>query len=95
MEYAEFRRHLGKAGVTVNEFAAFVEVRPNSISNYSKKNVVPAEYAVIAVLIGDAADRGIDFREILSRFGARGRILDRAGSNVSRIDDYRPTPKHK
>lgn len=95
MEYTEFRRHLGKAGLTINEFAAFIEVFPSSVSNYARKGIVPIEYAVIAVLLGDAADRRVDFREILSQFGLRGRILSNTGSNVSRLDEYRPKPKHK
>jgi hypothetical protein len=55
--------------MTINEFAALINVRPNSISNYAKKNYVPEEYAVIAVLTGEASDRGIDFRATLTRFG--------------------------
>lgn len=69
MNYKEFRRHLGKAGMSINEFAALINVRPNSISNYAKKNSVPEEYAVIAVLTGEASDCGIDFRAALARFG--------------------------
>lgn len=69
MLYAEFRRHLGKAGMTINHFAAYLGVRPASVSNHSKSGVVPRNYAIIAVLLGDTADRGINARELLGNFG--------------------------
>lgn len=68
MDYAEFRRHLGKAGLTVNAFADYVGVKPNSVSNYARKGGVPRNYALLAVLMGDAADRGVDFAAVLRRF---------------------------
>jgi hypothetical protein len=86
MTYQEFRRHLGKAGLSVNEFAALVQVLPNSVSNYSKKPEVPRGYALLAVLLGDAADRGINFREVLARFGVT--VPPRA-ANVTALADYR------
>ena len=86
MDYQEFRRHLGKAGLTVNEFAALIRVVPNSVSNYSKRLEVPRVYAVLSVLLGDAADRGINFREVLSRFGLN--VPPRA-ANVAALSDYR------
>lgn len=94
MKYAEFRRHLGKAGLSINEFAALIESHPNSISNYAKKDAVPTVYAALAVLMGDAADRGLNFRDVLSRFGVRGQTRSRAADgNIARIDEYRSKPK--
>lgn len=68
MDYAEFRRHLGKAGLTVNEYAALLRLHRGSISNYAKKDEVPHTHAMIAVLLGDAADRGTDYRSLLRRY---------------------------
>ena len=87
MEYSEFRRHLGKAGLSIGEFAALIHVLPNSVSNYSKKRAVPVVYAIAAVLLGDAADRQIPFRHVLSRYGIRPRSA--SGGKVTRLDDYR------
>ena len=74
MDYQEFRRHIGKAGLTIKEYSALIDVRPGSISNYAKKVEVPRVHAVIAVLLGEAADRGVNFREVLARFGLPGRV---------------------
>lgn len=95
MNYKEFRRHLGKAGLTINEFSALIRVRPNSISNYAKKGKVPEEYAVIAVLAGEAADHGIDFRNALAKFGIRTSHLSEDGTNVSHLSVYRSNKKIK
>ena len=69
MDYKQFRRHIGKAALSVNSFASIIGVLPSAVSNYSKKQYVPTEYAVIAVLMGDAADRGVDFVAVLNKFG--------------------------
>ena len=86
MDYHEFRRHLGKAGLTVNEFAGLIGVTPTAVSNYSKKGCVPTRHAVIAVLLGDAADRAVNFRELLARFGIKDQ---RNVGTLSNIDVYR------
>lgn len=67
MDYEEFRRQLGKAGLTVKGFAELLKLNKSSISNYAQKGVVPMHLAVIAVLLGEMAERKIDFREVLSR----------------------------
>ena len=88
MHYAEFRRHLGKAGMTINDFAAYLGVRPASVSNYSKPGSVPRTYAIIAILLGDAADRGINAAELLANFGVLPRAVP-TGSNVEQLDMFR------
>lgn len=95
MEYKEFRRHLGKAGLTINEFSSLIGVRPNSISNYKKKGNVPKEYAVIAVLTGEAAECGIDFRNTLAKFGIRTSHISENGANISELSTYRSSKKIK
>jgi hypothetical protein len=67
MTYDEFQRHIGKAGLKLYEFARLMDMNPISISNKRKKGEVPRHLAVIAALLGEMADRGIDFREVLSR----------------------------
>ena len=66
MDYDEFQRHLGKAGLKVYEFARLMEMNPTSISN--KRAVgVPRHLAVIAVLLGEMVDNGIDYRRAFER----------------------------
>lgn len=85
MNYKEFRRHIGKAALSVNSFASIIGVLPNAVSNYSKKQYVPNEYAVIAVLMGDAADRGVDFMAVLNKFGIYEQIsIDKKVSSINK-----------
>lgn len=87
MGYAEFRRHLGKAGMTINNFAAYLGVRPASVSNHAKEAAVPRSYALLAVLLGDMADRGIPPQEVLSRYGLHQLVNGRP--NVQQLDMFR------
>jgi len=85
--YGEFRRHLGKAGMTINDFAAYLGVRPASVSNYSKLGSVPRNYAIIAILLGDTADRGVNVRELLGGFGVFPQTVP-TGSKVEQLDMF-------
>ncbi|MBK5073620.1 XRE family transcriptional regulator [Budviciaceae bacterium CWB-B4] len=67
MDYEEFKRQLGKAGLTGREFADLLQLNRNSISNLAQKDQVPNHYAVIATLMGEMAEHKIDFRPILER----------------------------
>ncbi|OJX74826.1 XRE family transcriptional regulator [Magnetospirillum sp. 64-120] len=67
MTYDEFQRHVGKAGLTLKAFAELVRMNRISLSNLAKKGEVPTHLAVIAALLGEMADKGIDYREVLSR----------------------------
>lgn len=67
MTYEEFQRQLGKAGLTIKAFAELVKMNRVSLSNYAKQGEVPSHLAVIAVLLGEMADQGIDFRRVLAR----------------------------
>lgn len=67
MTYDEFQRQVGKAGLTIREFAELVKMNRISLSNCSKRGEVPSHLAVIAALLGEMAERRIDFRDVLSR----------------------------
>lgn len=67
MTYEEFQRQIGKAGLTIREFSDMVKMNRISISNYGKKGEVPSHIAVIAALLGEMAERKIDYRDTLSR----------------------------
>lgn len=67
MTYEEFQRQIGKAGLTIRQFAELVKMNRISLTNYGKKGEVPSHLAVIAALLGEMAERKIDYREVLSR----------------------------
>jgi hypothetical protein len=67
MTYDEFQRHVGKAGLTLKAFAELVRMNRISLSNLAKKGEVPAHLAIISALLGEMADNGIDYREVLTR----------------------------
>ena len=67
MTYDEFQRHVGKAGLTIKGFAELVKMNRISLSNYGKQGEVPSHLAVIAALLGEMADRGIDYHALLAR----------------------------
>lgn len=66
MQYPEFQRQLGKAGLTVREFAELLKMNRNSVSNYARQGSVPAHLAVIATLLATLAEHRIDFRPLLA-----------------------------
>jgi len=66
MTYKEFRRLLGKAGLTAKEFAHLLSLNPNSITNYSSLGEVPLHFAIIVSLMGEMADQRLDFREVIA-----------------------------
>lgn len=66
MSYDEFQRQIGKAGLTLTEFAALIRMNRASISNLSKKGEVPAHLAIMATLMGEMAEHRIDFRPSLA-----------------------------
>lgn len=67
MTYEEFRRQLGKAGITVKGFAHLLKQNPNSITNHAVTGEVPAHIAIIAALLAELAEHGIDYSAVLNR----------------------------
>jgi len=67
MTYEEFQRQLGKAGISVKEFAGLLGMNPNSITNCSVRAEIPSHLAVIAALMAEMAEHQLDFKKALSR----------------------------
>lgn len=67
MEFDEFKRYLGKAGLTTKEFAELMKMNRNSVSNYAATGKVPTHLGVIAALMGEMAEYRLDFRPVLAR----------------------------
>ena len=67
MPYTEFQRLIGKAGLSIKEFAELLGMTPNSITNYSTQGVVPTHIAVIVALISTMKDEGLDFYPIFEK----------------------------
>lgn len=66
MTYNEFSRHLGKAGLSIKDFADLVKMNRNSITNCARLGDVPSHLAVIATLLGEMAEHSVDFRHALA-----------------------------
>ena len=88
MTYTEFKRQLGKAGLTVRAFAALLGQTPNSITNYASKGDVPTHLAIIATLMAEMADAGMNFQALLQRAGLA--VSGGAGDTASGVD-FKPT----
>jgi hypothetical protein len=71
VEYDEFRRQLGKAGLTTKQLAVLLRLNPNSITNYADRGDVPSHLAVIVTLMGEMAEHRIDFQAPLERLDIR------------------------
>ncbi len=68
MDYKELTRHIGKAGLTIREFAKLIKANPNSITNLSnKKKKIPKNLAIIAVLLGEIVDKQIDYKPLFEQ----------------------------
>ncbi|MEQ0770899.1 XRE family transcriptional regulator [Paraburkholderia tropica] len=99
MTYTEFLRHVGKAGLTVRAFADLIKMNCVSLSNCAKKGEVPSHLAVIAALMGEMADNGVDYRSVIARIDItrkkpRGAGKDgRFGGDPEReLDFFKPDP---
>jgi transcriptional regulator with XRE-family HTH domain len=64
MPYSEFQRLIGKAGLTIKEFAELLGMNPNSITNYHKVGVIPSH---IAIIISSMKENGIDFYKVFEK----------------------------
>ncbi len=81
MRYEEFKRRLGKAGLTIRDFAGLIGVCGSTVSNYAGKGAVPAHLAVSVTLMSELADHGIDFRPSLLAL----KLADRSQRSGSRL----------
>ena len=67
MDYEEFIRNIRKTGLTIKEFANLIKTNPNSITNLSTKEKMPKNLAIIAVLLGEIADKGIEYKYLFEK----------------------------
>lgn len=67
MKYEELIRNIGKAGLDVKQFADLLKANPNSITNLSQKDVVPKNIMIIAVLLGELVDKGIEYKSLFEK----------------------------
>jgi hypothetical protein len=66
MTYNEFKNHVGKAGLNLYQFAELIKMHRSSITNCATKEEIPTHLAVIAALLGEMRENGLDFFRILS-----------------------------
>ena len=67
MTYDDFLQELGKAGLTVREFADLMAMRPNSVSNNARRGEVPSHLAVIASLLAEMQHYRVSYRPVFDR----------------------------
>ena len=67
MPYTEFQRLIGKAGLSIKEFAELFGINANSITNSSNQGVVPTHIAVIVALISTMNVEGLDFYPVFEK----------------------------
>lgn len=65
MDYSEFRKLLARTGLTLSAFAELLKMNRRSLTNYAANGTVPDHLAMIAALISNMADNGLDFRQVL------------------------------
>ena len=65
--YDDFLKELGKAGLTVREFADLLAMRPNSVSNNAIRGEVPSHLAVIASLLAEMQLHRVPYRPVFDR----------------------------
>ena len=90
MSYEEFKRHLGKAGLTIREFATLMQLNTNSISNYASTDHVPSHHAVTVVLMSELAEHKLDFRAVINRHEIKPKRV-RGGASQGRFAGNRQT----
>ena len=67
MSYDDFISELGKAGLSVRDFAALLGMRANSVSNYSQRGEVSSHLGIIAALIAELRLNGISHKPVFDR----------------------------
>jgi hypothetical protein len=67
LTYEEFLAELDQAALSVREFAALVQMHPNSVSNYASSSEVPTHLAVIGALLAELRRNGVDHQPVFSR----------------------------
>jgi len=67
MSYQDFLAELQKIGLSVRDFAGLIGMNPNSLSNYARRGELPSHIALIAVLVAGVAEKGGDYRRIMSK----------------------------
>ena len=67
MSYPYFLAELQKLGLSVRAFAGLIGMNPNSLSNYARSGELPTHIALIAVLMAGVAEKGGDYRQIMSK----------------------------
>lgn len=93
MEYDEFKRQLGKAGLSVKAFTALVKINRNTITNYKRTGEVPSHWGIVAVLMGLMADNKLDFKEALSNLEIVPNKV-RGGAAIGRFGGSKQTDLH-
>jgi hypothetical protein len=94
MSYSDFLLQLQAVGLSVRAFAELIGMNPNSLSNYASHGELPTHIALIAVLVVGVAERGGNYRQIMSKVmltpkKPRGKAkLGRFGGDPQKLMDF-------
>ena len=89
MTYYEFLRQLGKAGLTVKEFAKLIRMNRISISNNSKQGQSAVASRCDRLPYGRDGGAGLDYREVLSRIDIEPKKARGAAARGKFAGDHR------
>ena len=67
MNYNEFKRNIGKAGLSLKEFALLIKASPNSITNLANRESIPKNLAIISVLLGELVDNDVPYKHLFDK----------------------------
>lgn len=65
VRYEDFKNELRRANLSVTRFAALLDMKAVSITNYRARGSVPRHLAVIATLLAELVERGADVETLL------------------------------
>lgn len=65
MDYKTFKGCVRKTGLELKEFAGFIGMNHKSVSNYSKRGVVPDHLALIALMMIELDRYNVDYKDLL------------------------------
>lgn len=67
MTYEELTRNIAKTGLDIKEFSELIKVNPNSITNLKPKRNMPKNLTIIAVLLGEMVDKGLEYKYLFEK----------------------------
>lgn len=81
MRYREPTINIVKAGLGIKEFAKSIKANPNLITNLKLKEKMSKNIAVIAVLLGEMVNKGLEYKYIFEKLELEKQKAGRKSDN--------------